>query len=233
MVQTRHLAPLAPLRAVQPRHLAPSQAVGIAADERRREILAAASKLFRAKGLHATGMREIAASLGMTAGSLYYYFPSKQDLLAYCQEATLDQLLLLAAEIEASPAEPAAKLTRLLEGHVSVLNEATPGSLAHLEINEVPAALQTPLRARRRQYERVFSRLIEQGVASGAFRPVDPPLAALALLGAVNWTVQWFDPAGRKSAREVGREFADLLVAGLVASPESPRPTVSAAGDPR
>ena len=56
---------------------------GPAADARRREILAAASRLFRERGLHDAGMREIAAALGMTAGNLYYYFGSKQELLAY------------------------------------------------------------------------------------------------------------------------------------------------------
>ena len=40
-------------------------------------------------------------------------------------------------------------------------------------------------------------------------------LQPLALLGALNWTVKWFEAEGRKSAAEVGREFAALLVDGL------------------
>jgi len=92
-------------------------------------------------------MREIAAALGMTAGNLYYYFPSKQDLLAYCQEETLGQLLDLArgGERPAADARPAA--ARPDRGHVTVLNEATPGSLAHLEVNEVAAARRASLLA--------------------------------------------------------------------------------------
>lgn len=192
-----------------------SEATGPNADERRREILAAASGLFRAKGLHATGMRDIAAALGMTAGSLYYYFPSKQELLAYCQEATLDELLRRAAAIEQGGELADAQLRALVAAHVEVLNEATPGSLAHLEIDEVPAARRAPLLARRKRYERIFRRRIEEGITAGLFRPVDPSLAALALLGALNWTVKWFEEEGRKSAAEVGREFATLLVDGL------------------
>jgi len=191
------------------------EATGPQAEARRREILGAASGLFRARGLHATGMRDIAAALGMTAGNLYYYFPSKQDLLAYCQEATLDELLRRAAAIE-SGGEPAdAQLRALVAAHVEVLNEATPGSLAHLEIDEVPAARRAPLLARRKRYERIFRRRIEEGIAAGLFRPVDASLGALALLGALNWTVKWFEEGGRKSAAEVGREFATLLVDGL------------------
>ncbi len=192
------------------------EASGPAAEVRRREILAAASRLFRVQGLHATGMREIAGELGMTAGNLYYYFPSKQELLAYCQEATLAELLALAAEVEADDPPPDEALSRLLAGHVQVLNEKTPGSLAHLEVNEVPPERRPRLLALRRRYEAVYRRLIERGVETGILRPVDPRLATLALLGAVNWTVKWFDAGGPRGAAEVGHQFADLLLHGLV-----------------
>jgi AcrR family transcriptional regulator len=191
-------------------------AAGPAADRRRRQILGAASRLFRARGLHATGMREIAAELDMTAGNLYYYFPSKQELLAYCQEQTLDQLLALARRIRRTDEDAPGRLRRLIAGHVAVLNEATPGSLAHLEIDAVPAARRAPLLARRKSYEAAVRGLIEEGIARGELRAVDSHLAALALLGALNWTVKWFQPDGRMSATEVGEEFADLLLAGLL-----------------
>lgn len=192
-------------------------ASGAGAEARRREILGAASRLFREKGLHATGMREIAAELGMTAGNLYYYFPSKQELLAWCQEETLAELGERARSIAAADEPAARRLARLVVEHVAVLNESTPGSLAHLEIEEVPAERRPALLARRKRYERVWRRLIEDGIAAGELRPVDPALATLALLGAVNWTVKWFDARGAKSARQVGEEFAALLVGGLVA----------------
>jgi AcrR family transcriptional regulator len=194
--------------------LARPEATGPTADLRRREILAAASRLFRAKGLHGAGMREIAAELGMTAGSLYYYFPSKQALLAYCQEATLDALLE-ATEATGTGGGVAAELRRLVEAHVVTLNETYPGSLAHLETDELAPAARRALRAKRKEYERRVAARIEAGIGAGELRPCDPRLAALALLGAMNWTVKWFSAEGGRSAREVGAEFADLLLDGL------------------
>jgi AcrR family transcriptional regulator len=191
--------------------------LGPAAEARRREILGAASRLFRERGLHEAGMREIAAALGMTAGNLYYYFGSKQELLAYCQESALAALLGLAAETCALPERADARLFRLLAGHVHVLNASQPGSLAHLEIEALPAPARSRLLAQRRRYERAYRELIEAGIATGVFRAADPRLATLALLGAVNWTVKWFDSGGRKSAEAVGDEFAELLVRGLLA----------------
>jgi hypothetical protein len=60
-------------------------------------------------------------------------------------------------------------------------------------------------------------RVIAEGIAAGVFRPVDAKTAALAILGAVNWTVKWFRPEGAKSARAIGEEFAEQMVRGLLA----------------
>jgi TetR/AcrR family transcriptional regulator len=192
------------------------EASGPTAGARRREILSAASRLFRTKGLHGAGMREIAAELGMTAGNLYYYFPSKQALLAYCQEATLDALL--AGSDEEDPGArggAAARLRRLIEAHVVCLNETYPGSLAHLETEELAPGQRQELLAKRKRYERRIAGLVEAGIRSGELRPCDPQLAARALLGAVNWTVKWFSDEGEKSAAEVGSAFADLFLDGM------------------
>lgn len=194
-----------------------AEPTGPAADARRREILGAASRLFRERGLHQAGMREIAAALDMTAGNLYYYFGSKQDLLAYCQESALAELLELAGRARALPERADARLFRLLAGHVRVLNASQPGSLAHLEVEALAPPARSRLLARRKRYERVYRELIEEGIAAGVLRAADPRLATLALLGAVNWTVKWFDSGGRKSADAVGAEFAELLVRGLLA----------------
>jgi AcrR family transcriptional regulator len=189
------------------------------AEAKRKEILAAASRLFRERGFAETGMRDIAAALDMTAGSLYYYFENKQALLAYCQEATLDEL--------AEPREPAAPGTRrrpaherlraAIVAHVVALNESHPGSIAHLEIEALEPERRAPLLRKRRQYERRLEDLIREGIAEGSFAARDPRLSTLALLGALNWTVKWYREGGGKSATEVGQEFADLFLGGLEA----------------
>src|SRR5688500_20331346 len=102
--------------------------------ERKREILRAASDVFRRRGLHDTGMRDIAGELGMAVGNLYYYFENREALLAFCQEDGLDGLLALAARVRALALPVPQRLALLIAGHVVLLNEGTPGSLAHLEV---------------------------------------------------------------------------------------------------
>ncbi len=190
--------------AVTPRHRATQ-----------RRILAAASRLFRERGLQATGMRDIAAELGMHAGNLYYYFDSKEALLAFCQEETLAQLLELAEDAAAADLEPAARLRRLIVDHLVCLNDTNPGSLAHLEVEAVTGPWRERIQRLRDRYERRLRETVEEGVACGAFRHADPKVATLAILGALNWSVKWYRPSGERSAREVGEQFADLLLGGL------------------
>lgn len=196
--------------------------------------------MFRAKGLHAAGMRDIASELGMAVGNLYYYFKDKEELLAFVQESALSGLLDLAARVRALDLRVDQKLWLLLEEHVVRLNdpdEGTPGSLAHLEVEALGERRRTAVLAQRDEYERAVRRLIEEGMDRGVFRAMDSKVMALALLGSVNWTVKWFRPEGGKSAREIGWETAGMLVRGLMVpgeEPASPPPeSITAVRPPR
>jgi TetR/AcrR family transcriptional regulator, cholesterol catabolism regulator len=185
---------------------------------KKREILEAASRVFRARGLHAAGMRDIAAELGMAVGNLYYYFRDKEDLLAFVQESALSRLLEMAARVRALDFPADQKLRLLLEEHVVGLNdpeEGTPGSLAHLEVEALGEERRAGVLARRDEYEQIVRSLIEEGMDQGMFQRADPKVASLALLGSVNWTVKWFRPEGGKSAREIGRQIAEMMVRSL------------------
>ena len=61
--------------------------------------------------------------------------------------------------------------------------------------------------------------ILEGGIASGDFRPVDAKMTAFGLLGMLNWTHQWFSPAGELPAQDGGDFLVDLALYGLVARP--------------
>src|SRR5262245_36470218 len=119
------------------------------ADATRRRILEAASRVFRRQGLAASGMRYIAAVLGMHAGNLYDFLGDRRDQLAYWQQTTLERLLELAEHVEESTASPADKLRLLIAGHIVELNETVPGSLAHLEFEAIDEPRRSAILARR------------------------------------------------------------------------------------
>src|SRR5438552_2452568 len=101
-------------------------------EARRAEILRRAADAFREKGFHGAAMRDIAATLGMTPGNLYYYFKSKDDLLYFCQRQALTRLLAGARKILADDLPPQIRLRELVQAHVLCLLEETGGSAAFL-----------------------------------------------------------------------------------------------------
>jgi len=189
-------------------------AAGRRSDRKRAEILRRAADLFRRKGFHGAGMREIARGLQMAPGALYYYFESKEDLLYACQILSLRRLLQSARKIAGSGLDPAGKLRALVRAHLGHILDEMGGSLAHVEFHALPAALLRKVVSKRDSYERLVRGVVAEGVAAGTFRAVDVKLTTLSLLGALNWTVVWWRPEG--DLDEVAHKMTDSFLLGLM-----------------
>jgi AcrR family transcriptional regulator len=183
---------------------------------RRAEILRRAAAVFRKKGFFGAGMREIAQGLGMAPGALYYYFESKQDLLYACQTLSLKRLIESARRIAAEDAPARVRVARLIRAHLEHVLHELGGSFAHIEFHALPAALLQEVVAKRDAYERILRDAIRRGVEAGEFRPVDVNLAALTLLGALNWTSVWWRPEGPRDLETVSQHMTTTLLEGLL-----------------
>ena len=167
-------------------------------------------------------MRDIANELGIAVGKLYYWFENKQELLAFCQEDCLTALLRMATRTRALNVADSTRLWHLVVGHLRCLNEWTPGSLAHLEVESLVEPHRERIQALRDQYEDRVRAVVSDGVRSGDFRPeVDAKVASLCVLGATNWSVKWFRSGGALPLNKIGDAFADQLVRGLVVDPQT------------
>lgn len=183
--------------------------------ERRLEILRRAAEVFREKGFQGAGMREIAEGLGLAPGALYYYFPSKMDLLYACQAIALDRLTEGAREIARRGVRADERLRRLVDHHLGVILDELGGSAAHLEVGALPPPRRREIVKRRDAYELILRKVIRDGAKDGTLRAVDEKTTAMALLGALNGTVAWWRPEGKRTATELGQAYADLFLRGL------------------
>jgi AcrR family transcriptional regulator len=187
----------------------------IRADARRVEIMRAASRVFRARGFAAAGMRDIASAADLSLGNLYHYFRGKDELLFFCQDRAVDRLLdaLAAARTDRRPLPD--RLRDMAAAHVLCLVDEVEGSAAHLEVNALPPRLRARIVAKRDRYERGVRALVAGGVRARTLRATDVSIATRAFLGALNWTAHWFRPEGSRSPRQIAGLVADYAVSGL------------------
>jgi AcrR family transcriptional regulator len=175
---------------------------------RRHALLAAAAHLFRQKGFAATTTRDIAAAAGMQSGSPFYHFKSKDALLvAVIEEGMHSAIARQRAAMQAqgaSGASPREQLRTLVQVHFDVLlgagNDFVPVML--YESRSLDTRQYKVLARLIAEYEALWLPVLEQLHASGELgAPVG--LARLLILGALNWSVQWFNPRKGASVAEL------------------------------
>jgi len=200
---------------------------------RRLEILRAAGKQFRVSGFAETGMRDIATAADLSPANLYNYFRGKHEILFFCQDVSLDRLLAALEKARHLRAGVAEKLRMVIVSHLRCVLDEVEGSAAHLLTSALAPRLQRSLVVKRDRYEEGVRQLIVAGARTGEFVPCDPALAARAVLGALNWSVRWFNPEGALTAVEIAEGFANYLIRGLLSKPDSLHRTGSARELPR
>lgn len=180
---------------------------------RRQALISAAARLFRDKGFAATSTRDIAAAVGMHSGSPFYHFRSKDALLYAVMEAGMHAALgRQTAALQAVPELTAKQqLRRLIRAHFETLlgpgNDFIPVML--FESRTLQPAQRAALGELQGAYEAAWMPVLQVLHAAGQLRaPV--PLARLLILGALNWSVQWFDASGPATLDEL-TEAALLL----------------------
>jgi len=204
-------------------------------EARRLEILQAAAAAFSRKGFASATMEEIGEALDLTKGSLYYYFESKHDLLYFCQRYSLDRLLDDARRILETDQPAPRRLYDVIVSQLHCMLEEVGGSVAHLEFGSLAPERLEQIIALRDGYEELLRKLVRSGVDQGDFYDVEPRMVVWALLGSLNWTVQWFSPDGERSVAEIAHGFAQFLVRGITRAeslpsiPEAPPQPVAAA----
>ncbi len=186
---------------------------------RRTEMVRAAARLFSLRGYHGTSMQHLADALGLQRGSLYAHIGSKQELLFDVVEEGADRFLERGKRALDMKAPAAARLRRLLIGHVETAIEHLDAATVFLnEWRYLPPDLRELIQQKRDVYEEMVREIVDDGVAQGEFRAdLDVVFAARLVLSAGNWTYAWYRPGGDLGPQEIGERFADLLIKGLEA----------------
>jgi AcrR family transcriptional regulator len=201
-----------------------------AAPRRRRadEMVAAAAKVFAARGYHGASTQDIADVLGIRQASLYYYFESKEAALeAVCADGVEDYALRALA-IQRGPGSAADKVAQLVIQHLAPMRERLDFTLAFLrERRFLPEPARKRIRAIERRYERIIERVIGEGIANGEFRAdLDARMATLALLGLGNSAALWYGREPGATHERIVESYVDLLLRAFRGEGALPRARV-------
>jgi AcrR family transcriptional regulator len=155
-------------------------------DEVRSKIIQVASKIFTRFGYRKTTMEEIAMATRKGKSSIYYYFPSKEDIFRAVVEKEAEELKLDLSEAVARVGDPVDQLKTYLLFRMHKLKTLTnfyaalkSDHLAHLEFIENI----------RKDYDRdeisIVKKILQTGMERNEFVIDDPELAAVAIVTAM------------------------------------------------
>jgi AcrR family transcriptional regulator len=183
-------------------------------DARRREVVAAAAKLFAERGYDGTSISELTEATGLAAGGLYHYIEGKDDLLIAVCDELLEPLLERARDIVAAEAPPVEQLRELVETWVAHVVAHRNHMLVFTQERQAieRQARWRRVRSQRKAFEKIVDDVLARGEADGSMTFADRRLSLLALLGMVNYTPQWVRPNGRLSPTEIAAGYCAMVL---------------------
>jgi AcrR family transcriptional regulator len=163
----------------------------------RQKILDASAAIFAEKGYSLTLLNDIAESAGIHLTALYYYYDSKEalvaDIISFVPSRTL---VVLKEALDALP--PATTYRERIETAFtvylgSILKDDDYVRADHRIASQMPPKIRSRAISITRQINTIWRKLLEEAVAAGEIRSdIDITMLRMLMLGSMNWTVEWF-----------------------------------------
>jgi len=179
-------------------------------------ITAAAIELFYQQGYFATSVSEIARQCGIQKASIYYHYPSKENILFHIQQITMEELTGYLRSNLDGLTDIEARMRAAVRSHVRFhLNRQKETFIANSELRGLTPEHYREIVGQRDVYERVFQQIIGEGCASGIFAAVDVKILSYAILTLCNAGAIWFKPEGRMPVDAIADIYEAFVLQGL------------------
>lgn len=188
----------------------------ISPDTTEARIRRAATELFYERGYHATTMRDIAARVGIKAGSLYNHFSGKQEILLRISMQTTRELHAGAVSCLEGVEDVEEALRAYLTWHVTfhaehrLASRVADGQLHALSEENRRAVVEV-----RDAHEQLLVDLLRRGVKERRWRVADERVITFGIATMCTEVDAWFRDEGPLTAEQIGRIYADFILRGL------------------
>ena len=194
----------------------------------RETILKVAATLFATKGYAESGLREIAQLAGIRASTVYYHFASKERIYEEIIRMAIDTIAdAIQVELKAlaPDATPRMRIETAIAAHLRALHANKPftSTNAHARV-KLPVEIQEVIAPMRDRYSNFWRVMLEEAKSEGWLKPeIETRMLRPLILGTLNRTVGWFDPA--QGAVEALIRTTIAMFAGIWNDP-APAPAV-------
>lgn len=190
--------------------------------ETRDRILRSAAAVLANNGYAGTSMEAIAERAATKAGSLYYHFAGKDDLVTEVLVTGVSTAHAAVNDVlaENPAADPVARIRMAVRAHMRAVLSQGPFTKANIRgYGQVPVSVSDRVRGAQRRYGQLWADMIEQAVHAGVMRDdLNQSAVRLLMLGAMNWTVEWVSDNGPLDSGQLSDQFSDMVLDGLVKS---------------
>ncbi len=185
----------------------------------RARILDAAAHVLSVKGYAGTRLTDVADYAGLQAPAIYYYFPSREDLIEEVMYAGIgDMRRHLQETLENLPdgTEPIEKIMAAVDAHLRHELELSDYATASIRNSgQIPEHLRTRAQKEANAYNALWLKLFTEAADEGQLRSdLDTRIALALVLGALNWSAEWWNPR-RASVDTVVANAQSIVRAGL------------------
>ncbi|MEH6944842.1 TetR/AcrR family transcriptional regulator [Bacillus sp. JJ722] len=184
----------------------------------RNKILETSILLFDVRGFKETSVQDIVDELGVTKGTFYYYFNSKNELLEHISMSFIEEISTKQEEIINDQSKDCT--TKLYEiVNMLVRNIKTDRRSARIffrEMRNIDEKYFLKIKAKRAQFKVRYQDLIEDGIKKGEFKEsLNSDILTFGILGITNWSYYWFNPEGIISEDKLTDIYVDLILNGI------------------
>jgi AcrR family transcriptional regulator len=201
--------------------------------ERPQQIIRAALDVFGERGLRGSRLEDIARQAGLSKGTIYLYFPNKEELFREVVRTVVVERIERARD-EPPTGTALEQLERLMRSHWSFVRSREYQVISRLvtgELRDFPDLAEFYGREVIAPATELLGGLIRRGIAAGEFRPVDPFLAARTLSSMFITHASWceyrhlFQHLTDVSDDQVFDQLRDFFIHAISVSPPAPPPS--------
>lgn len=185
----------------------------------RERILDAAAKVLSRKGYAGTRLTDVAEEAQIQAPAIYYYYPSREDLIEEVMFTGIASITDHVQKVLDEVPDDASALERIdaaVEAHLRYELEISDYTSAAIRNQgQIPDELRTRYDAEITKYGNVWRKLVQEAKDAGELREdLDPRAARMLVIGALNWTAEWWNPR-RGSLSTIVQTARSLIRHGL------------------